>query len=284
MNICKFYVNGKCNNNNCTYEHMNNICRNYFFGKCTRNNCKFSHEYKLNNNNSNNNNNNNKDNVRDTKIAKNSQNSKRGKIKNTETFEPSHNEPSIRLRLNEPIYNGNEVSIVDNIFYEKDIYNNLLKEITNDVYKPWHGDSHLIADDNSNIDWKSNSELFQNIIKKLCSYFCMTPSATRLNYYTDSKDWKPYHHDAAALKENKARTQNITVGASFGLTREISFESTHRNKEDRLTFNLTLKDSTVYSFGNKVNIDFRHGIPQLKEESNYGRISIIIWGFSSLIH
>ena len=44
-----------------------------------------------------------------------------------------------------------------------------------------------------------------------------------------------------------------------------------------------LEDGTVYAFGNKVNSDFRHGIPQLKEKIEEGRISIILWGFSTLL-
>ena len=262
MNVCKHYVSGKCNNDNCRFEHIDNVCRNFFFSECTKQNCKFIHEYKFNSNNKNksyisrsNSSGNNLQALENNKyIKKNYQN----KIKNTETFEPSHNEPSIRVRFNEPIKSGNEISITNNIFFHKKIYENLLAEICNDVYKPWHGNTHLIADDSYIEDWKSNSPTFDYIIKQLCSYFCMTAGATRLNYYTDSKDWKPYHHDAAALKLNKANTQNITIGVSFGETREISFQSTHNDKSQRLTFNFTLKDCTVYSFGNKVNIDFRH--------------------------
>ena len=275
MNICKHYVNGKCNNNNCKYKHIDNICRNYFFGECTRNNCKFSHEYKLLNNNSTNNN-----------STNNNSNSNR-RIKNTESFIPNFDEPSIRVKFNKPITSGNEVSINNNIFYDKNLYNNLKSEINDDVFKPWHGDTHLIADDNHNIDWKSKSPTFDKIIKELCRYFCMTPGATRLNFY-NSEYWKPYHHDAAALKPNKAKTQNITVGVSFGETREISFESTHKNINDRIILNFPLEDGTVYCFGNKVNIDFKHGIPplnnnkQIKNEQN-GRFSIIIWGYSNFL-
>ena len=53
----------------------------------------------------------------------------------------------------------------------------------------------------------------------------MTPSSTRINYYKTNNDFKPYHHDAAAFNPEKAKYQNITVGVSFGCTREISFES-----------------------------------------------------------
>ena len=185
---------------------------------------------------------------------------------------------TVRTIFNKFISNGNEVCIIDNIFFDNNLYDNLVSEINNDVYKPWHGDTHLIADDSHKIDWKLNSSTFDYVIKHLCSYFCMTASATRLNYYVDSEDWKPYHHDAAALKPEKAKTQNITVGISFGLTREISFQ----HAESKLTINFPLEDGTVYAFGNKINSDFRHGIPQLKEKqfANEPRISIIVWGFS----
>ena len=277
MDICKHYINGKCNNNNCRFKHIDNICRNHFFGECKRDNCKFSHEYKLVN--------------KDNKYNYNKNKYLNKRVKNTETFTPNFDDPTIRIRFNSPIINGNEVSIHNNIFYEKNLYRSLLSEIDDEVYKPWHGDTHLIADDSNKIDWKSKSETFDKIVKQLCSYFCITPGATRLNYYNELY-WKPYHNDAAALKPDKAKTQNITVGVSFGNTRDISFESTHKNINDRIRINIPLENGTVYSFGNKVNVDFRHGIPPLKynddnneksNESNNGRFSIIIWGYSTLL-
>lgn len=256
MNICKHYVNGNCTSDNCKFKHVDNICKNYFFKECTRNNCKFNHEFKL-----------------------------KTKIKNTETAIPNHNEPNIRIRFNEVIKASNEISIVNNIFYERNLFNSLLNEVNEDTFKKWHLDSHLIADDKTN--WKIYSPTFNIIIDRLCDYFKMIPSATRLNYYKDASDWKPYHHDAAALKPEKASNQNITVGASFGFTREISFESTHKNINDRLIFNFPLNDCTIYAFGNDVNINFRHGIPQVEQETfnnnKYERISVIIWGNSQYL-
>ena len=128
---------GRCNNNNCRFDHIDKICRNYFFGECTRDNCKFSHMYKLENRY-----NKNKDTINK-------------KIKNTETFVPNYDDPTITVRFNTPIISGNEVSINNNIFYDKNLYNSLLLEIDDEVYKSWHGDTHLIADDSHNIDWKS---------------------------------------------------------------------------------------------------------------------------------
>ena len=45
--------------------------------------------------------------------------------------------------------------------------------------------------------------------------------ATRFNWYRNTSEWKPFHHDAAAMKPDKARTQNFTVAVSFGCERWI---------------------------------------------------------------
>jgi hypothetical protein len=39
----------------------------------------------------------------------------------------------------------------------------------------------------------------------------MDIKATRFNWYRNSDHWKPFHHDAAAVKPEKALTQNFTV-------------------------------------------------------------------------
>jgi len=251
MDLCKHYIKGRCTREECKFKHVDNICRAYFFtGMCSRGNCKFSHDH-------------------------------RETTRNTESFAPNHSEPDLRVRVNEPISAGNEICIVQNLFWNKNIITSLLQEINNNNFVSWHGDSHSIADDSLN--WKQNSPTFNTIIEYLCNYFDMTPGSTRFNYYKNSKDWKPYHHDAAALKPEKAKTQNITVGVSFGLTREISFESADPNKFNRKTINFTLHDNTVYAFGNEVNVRFRHGIPQLDREINEPRVSIIVWGYSNYL-
>jgi hypothetical protein len=258
MTLCKHYVFGKCTHDTCKFEHINNVCRSFFStGTCNRENCKFIHEYT-------------------------NKSSIPAKVKNTETFEPSFKEPDIRVRFNQPILAGNEICIVQDLFWNKNILSELLKEIPEDVLLKWHGDNHLIADDS--IKWREYSPTFNTIVEYLCNYFDMKPASTRFNLYKDSSDWKPYHHDAAALKPNKAKTQNITVGVSFGLTRDISFESADSNKFNRKTINFTLQDKMLYAFGNEVNIRFRHGIPKIKEHVEYPRISIIIWGHSNYLN
>jgi glutathione S-transferase len=48
--------------------------------------------------------------------------------------------------------------------------------------------------------------------------------ATRLNWYRSTAEWKPFHHDAAAMKPEMAEKQNFTVAVSFGVERDAAFE------------------------------------------------------------
>ena len=76
-------------------------------------------------------------------------------------------------------------------------------------------DAHLISKD------PSESKTFNMVIDRMCEYFHIEKHGIRLNWYRDSSDWKPFHQDSAAYNEQRARNQNITVGASFGSMREL---------------------------------------------------------------
>jgi hypothetical protein len=45
-----------------------------------------------------------------------------------------------------------------------------------------------------------------------------------LNWYRSTAEWKPFHHDAAAMKPAMAEKQNFTVAVSFGVERDAAFE------------------------------------------------------------
>jgi hypothetical protein len=214
--------------------------------------------------------------------------------KNTETFVPSHKPRDMTIHIadtTKEVYNkeigSRDVIIANNLFCQiddLDIYNKLLEEIKNSgkeengLWKLWHGDTHLIADDHLN--WKKHSPTFNMIIDKLSKYFNMDVKATRLNWYRDSKEWKPYHFDAAAVDDKKAKVQNFTVGVSFGATREAAFE----HAKTKTTVGIPLVNGSTYCFSKDVNIEWRHGIPQLEPEkqNNDGRISVIAWGYVTL--
>lgn len=210
--------------------------------------------------------------------------------KNTESFKPSHLPADMRIiycsgknKKYSRNYHSNEVILVNDLFCEEndlDIYNKLSEEMKNcgvdekDLWKLWHGDTHYIADDKK--DWRKSCPTFNSIIETIKKFFNMDVQTTRFNLYKDSSQWKPFHHDAAALKQDKAQVQNITVGVSFGAERDVSFQ--HARK--RTVVSTPLVNGSIYVFNKDVNVEWRHGIPQVPEErrNDEGRISIIVWG------
>ena len=114
--------------------------------------------------------------------------------------------------------------------------------------KMWHGDSHLIVDDK--LDWKEKCPTFNMVIEKIKDYFDMDIKATRFNLYKNSDHWKPFHHDAAAVKPHIAKKQNFTVGVSFGAERDAAFE----NAKTKSTISFPLSNGTIYCFSRDVNV------------------------------
>ncbi len=212
-------------------------------------------------------------------------------VKNTTDFKPSHNPVDMRIMIHTdgdkykmPV-SSNDIILVKNLFPSNDdIYNKLNQEInqsminTDELWKSWHGDTHYIADDNLN--WKQKCPTFNLVLDKIASFFNMEIKATRLNYYSDSKEWKPFHHDAAAVKQDKAATQNFTVAVSFGLEREVAFQ--HAKNGTVISF--PAENGSVYVFSKDVNIIWKHGIRQMSEDnySSQGRFSIIAWGWKEM--
>ena len=66
----------------------------------------------------------------------------------------------------------------------------------------------------------------------------------------------------AAFNPHRARNQNITVGVSFGSTRELAF--LHADTKNKAYFPQT--NGMLFSFGRDVNIHWKHGINALPDE------------------
>ena len=206
-------------------------------------------------------------------------NNNKGKIKNTTDFTPNMNEGDLHVvftnnKCPNKIYH-NDVLIIHNFLDKRINYlENIMNEIkSKEIFKLWHGDSHFIADDKG-YDWKSESKTFQTIINYISKFFNMDIKATRLNYYKDSNDWKPYHHDAAAIKKDKALTQNFTVAVNIGLTRTVSLQhATHGTIVD-----FEIGNCECYAFSDKTNVIWKHGIRRDKDFKDEPRLSIIAWG------
>lgn len=210
----------------------------------------------------------------------------RKKYKNTTNFKPEHKPLDMYVRIfnRDQIFNmtTNNVIIIPSFCKNADnIYENLLAEMQNTninkLWKNWHENSHKIADDSLN--WKQSAPLFSSIVEELSTYLNMKVNSTRFNWYTDTSEWKPYHHDAAAIKPYIAKKQNVTVAISFGANRIASFQKT----ESFTTIGFELDNNSVYIFGNDVNKNWKHGILQELNIRQEGRISIILWGWINQI-
>jgi hypothetical protein len=214
-----------------------------------------------------------------------------GKGANTLSFDPktSIQRPDMRIIVGDKADNyGNklthdDVVIIKHFFEESNLYSKLLEElkekgINESDFIEWHEGSHLIT---KNPDL---SPTFKFIIQKMADYFGidLSTAGTRFNLYRDNSDWKPLHHDSAAFNKERAKHQNITVGVSFGTSRELSFY--HVKGKTRLSF--PQENNMIFSFGKDVNIRFMHGVNALSDEekktNNGKRISIILWGYSKL--
>ena len=71
------------------------------------------------------------------------------------------------------------------------------------------------------------------------------------------------------------KTQNFTIGCSFGHERDVLFK--HAKEKQLYHYHYKM---VVYCFID-VNIHWRHGIPQLalEKQIDKGRISVIAWGW-----
>jgi len=236
----------------------------------------------------------------------------RGNGRNTESFNPSSTlvRPDLRIHVGSntiPKYDKplkhDDVLIVPELFGREDdwtTYYQLVQELRDiqatktvkgSEWISWHEGAHLICKN------PSISPTFQKIIDRLCEYFHIKKESigTRFNWYKDSSDWKPFHHDSAAFNPQRAKTQNITVGVSFGATRELAFlrattknnndhdnEQNNNSNDNKVRLYFPQCNNGVFSFGRDANILWKHGINALapQEQDGKGRISIILWGLA----
>lgn len=273
--VCRDFMHNRCERgSSCQYIHDIQLC--FHFWK--HGSCKFGNECKKNH------------------FINENKNSVHLKTrKNTVCFEPMSQPTDMRI-----VYDmgtcidkcmtrltTRDVLIVPNLFIDFDegiLYKRLLKEMERsridpkDLFKMWHGNdkiegTHFIADDKTN--WKELCPTFEMVIDRMANFFDMEVKATRFNWYADTSQWKPFHHDASAVKADKALSQNFTVAVSFGATRDAAFE----HATTKTTISMPQRDGCIYAFCKDTNIIWRHGILQDMPIRNLGRISLICWGY-----
>mmetsp|Transcript_117605 Transcript_117605/g.183739 ORF Transcript_117605/g.183739 Transcript_117605/m.183739 type:complete len:636 (+) Transcript_117605:32-1939(+) len=180
-----------------------------------------------------------------------------------------------------------DVIIVPDFFNEADgwdMYYQMIKEMresqaqgTNKAeWISWHEGAHLLSQN------PTGSPTYHKVLAKMREYFAVPEkdTGTRFNWYVDGSDWKPFHHDSAAFNPVRAKTQNCTIGVSFGCCRELGFR--HAKSEQLVYFPQT--NGMLFYFGQDTNIRWQHGVNALPqdEQDGKGRISVILWGNCTL--
>lgn len=272
-NVCKNFMHNKCQRQKCPYIHDKNLCFHFWkFNNCKFNDqCKKSHSINNNINNS----------------------SNRKKPRNTECFDPMTKPVDLRFvvdidsnNLSIPV-TSRDVLVAPRVFDDfknGELYDKLVYEIEHcgippkDLLKMWHGNdkiegTHLIVNDRTH--WKNLCPTFNLVIERLTKYFHMDVKATRLNWYKDTSQWKPFHFDSSAVNPDKAAVQNFTVAVSFGATRDAAFE----HAKTKTVVSSPQPDGWIYAFAKDTNLIWRHGILQDTPVKPQGRISIICWGW-----
>ena len=118
------------------------------------------------------------------------------------------------------------------------------------------------------------SILFNKIVQFVSDYFDLEIYATRLNYYADGNDWKPYHHDSHAYG-GKALREDFTAGLTLGpAIRALNF----LHEESKTVFGFPQRNGDCFAFTNEVNTKFKHGVPKASRVDCGDRMSIIAWG------
>ena len=117
------------------------------------------------------------------------------------------------------------------------------------------------------------SQTLARIVDAMSEYFDVDVYATRLNFYRDGTDWKPFHHDSHAYGGREKR-EDFTMGASFGGERELTF----LHEPSGSQFSFPQRNGDVFAFTTEVNKRFKHGVPKLTRGIGGPRFSIIAWG------
>ncbi len=295
-NVCRDYMRKKCERENCRFIHDSKLCERYWKNVMERDieGCKYNKNCRKNHFLTN-------EKLQQTTMVQHGTTNKQNRRppRNTESWEPITRPYDMRITTSlvqqDSLKNtpeSNDIILVPNLFSDYkpgEIYSLLVKEIqeisetgkidSDDLLKLWHGSEernipgcHYICNDKTR--WKTECPTFRMVIERMKSYFKVRAEATRLNWYKDHTQFKPLHFDAAAFNEEKAKKQNITIGLSFGQTRDIIFE----HAKTRKTICIPQGDGEIYTFGNKVNCEWRHGVNPGVQDHNSGRISVIIWG------
>lgn len=163
----------------------------------------------------------------------------------------------------------------------------LLAQLSSDLpqgreFSDWHGSRHLgmqFEGAGARHDGAEAPPALRAVVAKMEAAFGIRASASRLNMYRSAEDYKPFHYDRG--RDSKGVPQ-VTVGASFGATREL----TMLHVASGVTMEFPMNNGDVFAFTPEINNVFMHGVPRAKARkvpvpdgaSEQPRMSLILWG------
>eukprot|EP00928_Gymnodinium_smaydae_P046593 TRINITY_DN31043_c0_g1_i2.p1 TRINITY_DN31043_c0_g1~~TRINITY_DN31043_c0_g1_i2.p1 ORF type:complete len:983 (-),score=123.97 TRINITY_DN31043_c0_g1_i2:311-3259(-) len=109
------------------------------------------------------------------------------------------------------------------------------------------------------------------VVSRMAQFFRTQIEGWWVNHYKNGSSPKNMHRDGWG----RNRGVNITLTASFGATRTLTFEAVSRNTVPQ-TLECPQSNGDIFAFGHKVNEAFKHGVPP--EPHQGPRISIVVMG------
>jgi len=145
-------------------------------------------------------------------------------------------------------------------------------------FSEWHGARHLgiqFEGQGARHDGPSAPVALRETVAKLEAAFGIEASASRLNLYRSNRDYKPFHFDRG---RDSTGIPQVTVGASFGATRELTFVHVRSG----VTASFPQRNGDVFAFTPELNTVFMHGVPKVghgsQQRNDAPRLSLILWG------
>mmetsp|Transcript_15989 Transcript_15989/g.37693 ORF Transcript_15989/g.37693 Transcript_15989/m.37693 type:complete len:353 (-) Transcript_15989:22-1080(-) len=119
-----------------------------------------------------------------------------------------------------------------------------------------------------------DSETFTSIVRRLLAAFGFTLVDCWVNLYRHGGDMKSWHHDNY---QDRTPRPTVTIGASFGETRDLAFKHVASGEEVRIP----QASGDVFAFDEVFNKVFKHSVPPSSRSSPVSnqslRVSIILW-------
>lgn len=154
-------------------------------------------------------------------------------------------------------------------------------------FSDWHGGRHLgiqFEGEGARHDDEKSPPALTEAVRMLEEAFGIEAGASRINLYRSDADFKPMHCDRG---RNKEGVPQVTVGASFGASREL----TMMHIQTGITTTFPQRNGDVFAFTPELNTVFMHGVPLVDNKrptaprpagESKERLSLILWG--SRIH